>query len=102
MAATQPEHLWRKHITTWQQSGLSQASYCKQHDLIYHRFGYWYRKLNTVKRKPSGFTQVARQRRPDANVRNAGLSISLPGGIALHCIDTDNLAVVQQLLAQLS
>lgn len=29
---------WIKHIENWQQSGLTQAAYCRQHDLIYQHF----------------------------------------------------------------
>lgn len=29
---------WIKHIENWQRSGLSQAAYCRQHDLPYQRF----------------------------------------------------------------
>lgn len=36
---------WQSHIEAWQSSGLSQAAYCKESDLIIHRFGYWKRKL---------------------------------------------------------
>lgn len=29
---------WIKQIENWQRSGLSQAAYCRQHDLTYHHF----------------------------------------------------------------
>jgi hypothetical protein len=29
---------WLKHIENWQRSGLSQAAYCRQHDLTYQHF----------------------------------------------------------------
>jgi len=29
---------WIKRIENWQQSGLSQAAYCRQHDLSYRQF----------------------------------------------------------------
>jgi hypothetical protein len=31
------EH-WKNHIETWQSSGLSQAAYCRQHQLNYRTF----------------------------------------------------------------
>lgn len=29
------------HIACWQQSGLSQKAYCRQHQIAYHLFPYW-------------------------------------------------------------
>jgi len=31
-------------IESWQQSGLSQKSWCEQNDVAYHAFHYWYRR----------------------------------------------------------
>ena len=30
-------------ITSWQQSGESQLEYCKQNNIAYHVFHYWYK-----------------------------------------------------------
>ena len=32
-----------KMISTWQQSGLSQKSFCEQNGIRYHVFHYWYK-----------------------------------------------------------
>jgi len=32
---------WLSHIENWGKSGLSQAEYCREQDLIYSRFIYW-------------------------------------------------------------
>ena len=37
---------WRVHLDAQSNSGLSRAEYCRQHDLSYHAFGYWRRKLH--------------------------------------------------------
>ena len=29
---------WKAHINAWQSSGLSQAAYCRQHQLVYTSF----------------------------------------------------------------
>lgn len=39
------ELFWSEHIQLKQESGLSRAAYCRQHELICHRFAYWERKL---------------------------------------------------------
>lgn len=32
-------------IKRWQQSGLSQKAWCKQNNIAYHVFHYWYRRF---------------------------------------------------------
>lgn len=39
---------WHNHFESLENSGLSQAEYCRRHDLKYCLFHYWKRKL----RKP--------------------------------------------------
>ena len=36
---------WNTHITSWQASWLSQAEYCRRHELKFHQFVYWRRKF---------------------------------------------------------
>jgi hypothetical protein len=40
--------IWRRHLVAWRDSGLSQASYCRQHDVSLPCFGYWRGKLDAV------------------------------------------------------
>jgi len=37
---------WQQHVDRCQAEGISQAAYCRQHDLVVHQFGYWHRKLS--------------------------------------------------------
>lgn len=37
--------LWQEHISGWQQSGLTQARYCKEHGIKLPSFSYWRKKL---------------------------------------------------------
>ena len=32
---------WKKHVSLWEQSGLSQAEYCRQHNLLATTFSNW-------------------------------------------------------------
>lgn len=32
------------HISQWQQSALSQKQYCRQNNMSYHIFHYWYKR----------------------------------------------------------
>jgi hypothetical protein len=37
---------WEGHIHKWEQSGLSQAEYCRQNDLKNHRWWYWRKRIS--------------------------------------------------------
>ena len=41
-------------IAQWEQSGLSQKSFCEKHQFPYHRFHYWYKRYRKVSDQPSG------------------------------------------------
>jgi len=41
----QKRHYWKTHITSWQASRVSQAEYCRRHELKLHHFVYWRRKF---------------------------------------------------------
>jgi len=36
---------WSSHIERWQESGLSQSDYCREHDLKDHQFIYWKKRI---------------------------------------------------------
>lgn len=44
-ALEEKRRFWKQHIDDWQDSGLSQVEYCRQHHLIAHRFTYWKHKF---------------------------------------------------------
>ena len=41
----QKEQYWYQHIKDWEQSGKSKKAYCRQHNLVYDQFKWWYRKI---------------------------------------------------------
>ena len=90
---------WNRQIQSWQQTDATQSSYCRTHHLNYHRFTYWRRKFNTsgkADRKAvirSGFVPV----KPAPHVFT-NLTATLPNGVILQGISTENLSVVKQLL----
>jgi hypothetical protein len=49
-----PEY-WQSHLDNWDRSGLSQAAYCRNHDLDYNRFRKWKERLGTY---PSASTSI--------------------------------------------
>lgn len=98
-SATLTEY-WRHQVDAWKTSGQSQAEFCSDNELSYHRFCYWQRKfLRQEKKKASGgFAAVSRQ--PDTVP--SSLSIVLPRGLVVQGINSGNLPLVYQLLSQLS
>ena len=95
--------LWASHIQSWQKTQQSQSAYCRDHDLNYHRFTYWHRKLvnqASLARHPaqrSGFIPVE----PCSSVAAQNLTATLPNGVLLQGITASNLTVVKQLLGLL-
>lgn len=51
MSPTEKEQFWQEHFKAWQASGLSQAEYCRQHDLKFSNFAYWRTRNNRKRRK---------------------------------------------------
>jgi len=88
---------WQGQINSWRTSGESQASFCKAHDLSYHRFTYWRRKFDERPVKSRGFALVKYQ-----NAESSHLSVALPNGLIVQGIAADNLAVARQLLESLT
>lgn len=41
-------------ITDWLQSGLSQKEFCKNHNIAYHIFHYWYKRYREQSRQKPG------------------------------------------------
>jgi len=50
---------WEEQITTWQDSDLSQAEFCRKNNLIAHRFTYWKQKLVKRQEKAVSLVQVS-------------------------------------------
>ncbi len=42
------QQTWQHHVNVWQTTQLSQAQYCRIHDLDQSQFSYWKRKFNRV------------------------------------------------------
>jgi hypothetical protein len=46
-----PEHInqkhsyWKKHIESWQETGLTQAEYCRRYNLKHHQLVYWKKRF---------------------------------------------------------
>lgn len=109
MTSTEKVHFWQQQIHDWEATDLSGNAFCKQQSLIYHQFIYWRQKLASVeaysKQAPAatGFARVVSSvSRPGAETGDAtGLTISLPGGVAITGLHAGNIELLGAVLRQL-
>ena len=97
----QAKSLWPIHIEQWQVSGLSQAAYCRLHDLCPQKLNYWKRKSQSgceVKPKvSSGFTRIQVDTGIPSN-RDIGLSLLFNDGTRIEGITPDTIMIIEPLL----
>lgn len=107
MASTykqQAKHFWSEHLEQWQSSGLSQAAYCRKHDLCQQKFSYRKRQADVFCAvKPDVSTGFARVEVNPlvSSSSGAGLSLRFNEAICIEGITADNLMLVQPLLSLL-
>ena len=94
---------WQEQINSWRESGQSQQTFCKTHELSYTRFVYWRRKFEgkskrARNRTSSAFVPVTHQ----MSLATAELTLALPSGVELRGLSEENLSLALQLLERLS
>ncbi len=96
--------LWGEQIKSWQKTNLSQSTYCHEHNLNYHRFTYWRRKLSghTAKKRKSVNHSAFVPVQTSTPLTIPDLSLTLSNGAIVQGITSSNLLVVKQLLNLLS
>lgn len=99
---------WLDHIRQWEQTELSQAAYCRQHDLCEQKFSYRKRQSSFAKvpvtvNSSTGFAHVHVDSAipSSASASASGLSIRFSNGICIDGITENNLSIIPQLLVVL-
>jgi len=72
---------WARHLHRWNQSGLSQAQYCRQQQLSVAAFGWWKRRLATAStpgRRAATRGKVRGQHGLFVELKRAAEGVSLP------------------------
>ena len=89
---------WKSHIEQWSVSGISQLAYCRQYDLIPHRFGYWKRKFKQ-QNLPIEFVQVT----PEPMNMNSlsGLKLNIGSGLQIEIPDGFSKITLEKVLTTL-
>ena len=41
----QKRNYWKQHIDSWQETGLTQAEYCRRHNLKHYQLVYWKKRF---------------------------------------------------------
>jgi hypothetical protein len=73
---------WRRHLVAWRDSGLSQAAYCRQHEVSLSSFGYWRGKLGAVPSSPPpALLPIVVSPVPPSMDR---IEVALPNGMRVH------------------
>ena len=97
---------WQQHMAAWQASGLSQAAYCRSHDLNPRYFSVWKSKLLAPSGKPADNSLlgdfVSVEVIPDPLEPTI---VQLSDGIRLEIpnhLSRDRIQQVFQLMAQLA
>jgi hypothetical protein len=39
------QQYWEEHVKRYEASGMSKAAYCREHNVVYHQFMWWYKRL---------------------------------------------------------
>lgn len=91
---TSPSQM-QAHVQAWQQSGLAQKAYCRQHQLASHLLAYWIRrcrKQNAPQAK--GFVVVSL-----SASATPVMELLTPGGARLLFYSRPEAAYLQELLS---
>ncbi|MFT5889586.1 MAG: hypothetical protein ACI9BO_002414 [Zhongshania sp.] len=95
MSTINKAQFWQDHITAWQGSGLSQAAYCKQHEIKFHNFAYWRNRLSPAKESASKLMKLG------AMPVSSRVMMNLPLGVRLELSASDLPVVLPAVLHML-
>lgn len=86
---------WQEHLQAWSESGLTQADYCRQHQLSAAAFGWWKRRLEG---KPKVRKRSPASRPPQRGNQTAVRFVEVQRGPDVNT--SANAAVYEVLLSQ--
>lgn len=74
--------LWKQHFAAQEQSGLSVAKYCRQHNLKVHQFKYYRSSLSAKTQKTPHFIPVKVKKREMVKIEIAGVELGISSDIS--------------------
>jgi len=84
---------WQRHVERCCHQGSTQADYCRRHNLILSRFGYWHRKLNSA--QTGDWLPVEIESSDDTD---AAIDLVLDNGRTLRITDGFDKNLLQQVI----
>ena len=87
---------WEGHIQSWQQSGLSQAEYCRQNDLKNHRWWYWRKRISHSSDTDVTFVPL---RFSSSKISRTDISVVTPNGYRIEIYNGYDMSKLRQLIA---
>ena len=103
---------WKQHVIACNDSGLSKAGYCREHQLAYHQLIYWLSQFEpqpavcadpkpqlTASNRTSRLLPVVL--RDHQQMQTGGIQITLPNGVVITGITEQHVSVALQLVNQL-
>jgi len=92
----QQRSFWENRVEQWLKSGLSQAAYCRRHQLKPHQFYYWRRRVQALQDQvsflPVEFTGPQVQNHP-------AIRIHTPNGFTIEIEDHNTAVPIETLVA---
>jgi hypothetical protein len=86
---------WEDHVQAWQQSGLTQAEYCRQNNLKNHRWWYWRKRISHPSETNVTFVPL---RFSSSKLSRAGISVVTPNGYRIECDNGVDVSKLRQLI----
>ncbi len=83
---TPTQSRWLQHMTAWETSGLSQADFCQQQQLVYGTFVYWRHRLKKLNAKSHPGNAVSFLPVKLSPMKQASLTLRINGR---HSIELD-------------
>jgi len=87
---------WKQRLADQQSSGLNKTEYCRQHDLNYDQFQYWYRQSKS-RARTTELIPVTVSAVSEATVHSHCV-VEYSHGVRLHIQSNVALAMLPQLL----
>jgi transposase-like protein len=88
-------------IQQWQNSGMRQKDFYRQHNISAHVFYYWhkcYRKQQDKIAEPLSSSNQFIELQPQATGLKTNIEIRLPGGIQIFCSDQVSVDYLKALI----
>jgi hypothetical protein len=84
-------------ISAWEQSGKSKKQYCRDNNISFYRFYYWYRKFNKIDFcNKEDFVPLRILDKPA--IKENKIEIHYPNGVKLLLTGENNLSYLRELI----